>query len=187
MLDKSETTKVINDHIYGKESVIRQWSKALSDALFKKNWHYLVEVLDHGRGFNDRSKQIVCDVLGVKRIYTAKGMRKIIADHCKLSVEELEHNMAVEKNNKAIELAKSKLAEKFTNHDKIHEDFIAFIRDGFDQVMKFDRKTWLVNQKNGKGILVTSQIKPLVFALIEQHELNQSYRICPPILKEFPM
>lgn len=143
-LEIDEAALAINQHLYGTLK-LKKWSTLLASALANKDTIYLLLVLDHGSRFNDKSKQIVCDLLNVKRTYTAVGMRKIIANHCGISIEEIEKSIRLRRNEEALIRAQNAVKSKYQNADDVFSLYRSYINKGYDKLEKIGRKYWLIN------------------------------------------
>lgn len=147
--------KKIHDHLFpdaiAKNGKYSNWAYMLEEAIRTKNYRYLITVLAFGKGWNDKSKEVFCDIIGVTRQYLQREMRECISLHCDISLELIDLHFDYISAKKSCETAKESLIEAFSNGIELVEIVDCKINDGFIVTQKYGRRTYLVNEESKKG------------------------------------
>ena len=151
------------------------WATMLADSIKNKNFAMLCNLLCHGKGFNDKSKEIFCDLVGSKRVFTAKAIKATIANHCGLAIASIDLHFDYHYAIKNRKHTKDKLLEAFDNGNEWIDTIDGQIPKGFNRIVKNNRKTYLLNSDNRGFQLPRIPIKDYAISSCELSLLTKQY------------
>ncbi len=170
----------IHNHIYAdtykpKDKPYAQFAFDLERAIRIKDFKWLMLILGHGRGFNDRSKEIFCDIVGINRVYQLKDLKSAISEFCSISVEAIDLHYAYYAAKDKHERKKEALIDAFGNGSELAVIVDQKIADGYNSVKKHGRNTYLVNSNNLGWHLHRVPIKEYAIASVEFLDIANRY------------
>lgn len=181
MLSVAELKTQIRQHVFAdvEPSIELSLPDTLAKALVDRDFAFLCRVCAYGKGWNDKSKEVVCDILNEERTYTAKGMQTIIARHCGLSEEAIDLHFdylaAQDKKKRAMEV----VLETFSNGQDVFDFIEGYIDAGYTTIRKEGRKTFLANSHNRGVHLCRVPVKNYAIAEVEYLRLKALYEAEP--------
>ncbi|EQB9026217.1 hypothetical protein ACYVOU_002450 [Vibrio cholerae] len=171
----------IHQHIYAdtftpKDRPYSDLAYNLEAAIREKNVRYLLSILANGKGFNDKSKEVFCDIVGIPRVYLLKEIKAAIANHCGCSVESIDLHEKYHAALHFFERRQKELNDKFANADEIVQMIEQKIASGYTRVGTENRKTFLINEQTNMGWpLNRTQIKEYAKAKLELMDVEKQY------------
>ncbi|MBD0788171.1 hypothetical protein HUO09_17590 [Vibrio sp. Y2-5] len=172
--------KHIHQHLNPENnSQVSNWAITMAEAIHEKNFAYLCYILCAGKGFNDKSKEALCDILNVKRTYTASGIRKIICSHCGLSEDELDTYQQYWAAKHKLERKEKTLNNTIANANEHKQWVIDSFNAGFNTIIKHNRKTYLGNSNNAGYHLHTLSLKEYAIAFVNFASLKSKFEHIP--------
>jgi hypothetical protein len=172
---KDNIRAVIDSTVYGDESKKTNWSDMISDAMLAKAPLRLSEFLSSGKGFNDKTKEAFCILVGSEKTLTAKGINLLIAKHCDISIEEFDLITAIKRAKKQVQICKQKLEDAFSNGSEAVTDIDTKFNNGFNKIVKNNKKTFLINDNDQGFHMHRVPIKNYAIACSELLALNNKY------------
>lgn len=174
--NKPVLREYIDNHIYGDKNKCSDLSDMLAHDLIKRQFGYLWQIVVGGKGWNDRSKEAVCDIIGLKRMYLMKEMKEIIAIHCDVPLAQIELHYALLSSKEKIAECQAVLEETFSNSSEVLSLVAKWTKNGFDQITKEGRKFYLVNAKTNEGVhLKELPLRKYVTAVLDRNGLEREY------------
>jgi len=175
-----ETVERIHTHIYGdtyqpNNNGYSNWAYQLEKAIREKDFKYLMLVLGSGKGFNDRSKEIFCEIIGIQRSYLLKDMRSAISKHCGISLDSIDLHFNYHKARNRLERRREKLENSFSNGQELVSIVDQQIAKGFDRYVKQNRRTYLVNSNDRGWHLQRVPIKDYALAKVDYLVLAEKH------------
>lgn len=181
--------EMIHNHLYAdtyqNNGDFSTWAYMLERAIRIKDFRYLTTVLAHGKGFNDQSKEIFCDIIKAPRKYLKRQMSEYISRHCVICQEkvDLHFDTYAAKDNATRRM--EELLDAFANGSELVEIVNSKIADGFVKTEKHGRKTFLVHEERQVGWpLERVQIKNYAIAQTEYLQLKSRYDAVPEFQNE---
>ncbi|EGR0468610.1 hypothetical protein FG064_16560 [Vibrio cholerae] len=175
-----QTVAKIHRHVFvdleDENDRFSDWAYKLEAAIREMNYKYLMMVLGSGKGFNDRTKEAFCDVIGVPRTYSLKGIKAAISSHCSISVEDIELHESYFSAKRKLERKLEELTSKFANGNEVAAIVDEKIENGYCKVVTENRRTFLANDQNMGWPLQRVQIKEYAIAKLNFVELEQCYQ-----------
>ncbi|NAX34107.1 hypothetical protein CAG54_00445 [Vibrio sp. V27_P1S3P104] len=174
-----QTVAKIHRHVFGELPVgndrFSDWAYKLEAAIREKNFRYLMMVLGSGKGFNDRSKEVFCDIIGIPRTLSLKGIKAAISSHCLVPVEHIELHESYHSAKRKLDRKFVELTSKFANGDELAAIVDEKISNGYRKVVTENRRTFLANDQNMGWPLQRVQIKEYAIAKLSIIELEDRY------------
>ena len=163
-MNRAEMVGHINLAVYGtKERVCNDWALNLANAIANKNFILLCEILAHGKNWNDASKRAFCQIIKVKTVYTRKGIKKLIAEHCDTSEEMIDAHFDLKVAIRNKEQALHNLKVQFSNVEEVVEWVDSLMQNGFNHVRKVNRHFYLMNDNDDGYKLKEKRVREYVF------------------------
>ncbi|MFU7503974.1 hypothetical protein ACA544_02230 [Vibrio cholerae] len=148
----------------------------LEAAIREKNVRYLLSILANGKGFNDKSKEVFCDIIDIPRVYLLKEIKAAIANHCGCSVDSIDLHEQYHAALRLFERRQKELNDKFANAEEIVQMIEQKIASGYTRVGTENRKTFLINEQTNMGWpLNRTQIKEYAKAKLELMDVEKQY------------
>jgi hypothetical protein len=175
---KGQIKSIIDQVVCGDAGKNTSWGEMLAEAILTKRHHRIADFVSHGKGFNDSTKKAFCEVLGVKPVYTAKGIDELIAHHCGIELETMLLERKLKKANTIMEIERKKLTESFGNGSEIIAWVGGLLEQGYNSIKTHNGKSFLVNNVGSGFDLKRTKIKSYVQSLVVlnaiQSQLPQS-------------
>ncbi len=179
----------IHRHIYQdtyqpKEKPYANFAYQLEAAIRLKDFKYLMLVLGSGKGFNDKSKEVFCDIVGIKRSYLLKDMKAAISNHCSISVEAMDLHYDYYSAKSQLDRKRESLRDAFANGDELISIVDNKFANGYTRIIKVDRRTYLANPQNMGWHLQRVPLKEYAIAKVEYETINKLYSSNPELHKD---
>lgn len=138
------------------------YAKSLADAIKKKEVDFLIDVLGHPKGFNDKSKLAFSDITGVRFGRTRKSIVEAIYKWAGFSPKEVQQREDMKKAKNETQRKKMVLkwarqeaeAERVNFNGKsmtVRQFVDNAIKDGFSSLEKLRGRYYLIDRTGEKG------------------------------------
>jgi hypothetical protein len=157
----------LDELIYGDSTKKTNWSEMITDALLNKKPHRLSDFVSSGKGFNDSTKKAFCTLLNKKPTYSQKGIDRLIADHCEISIDKMLLERELIGLKQINKYALSTLIEEFSNGTELADSIVDMINKGFNTILTQGKKSYLANAEGSGYWLKRTIIKKYAVSLIK--------------------